>query len=209
MASHELTFPGQLTPPDIQAYQQFSIQSESHLHRVRRGATPIFLDGIDGRLNPESFYVKSKSASSKRRQNLEYQQAHTFFSSTNSNALEFTKHQKESQAEEALTVTGREIKRSSTIQRAVEAYMKSNLMKNTCLNNNNVKEDTIYGSLIPEPCLGTWQTVYQVVQLLLEGRITWKQIHDNFKGQEVSQREIELFCELSPLQKRVRKKSGS
>ncbi|VDK41970.1 unnamed protein product [Taenia asiatica] len=74
MIPHELAFPGHLTPPDIQAYQQFSNQSGNPLfspNRLRslRKAPPLLLDGIDGRLNPESFYIKSKSAS-KQRQNL-------------------------------------------------------------------------------------------------------------------------------------------
>ncbi|CDI98746.1 cytosolic carboxypeptidase 2 [Echinococcus multilocularis] len=67
MTTHELAFPGHLTPPDVQAYQQFSNQSGSPLlstYRLRsfRKYTPLLIDGVDGRLNPESFYIKSKSA---------------------------------------------------------------------------------------------------------------------------------------------------
>ena len=98
---------------------------------------------------------------------------------------------------------GKEIKRSTTIQKAVEAYMRLNLMRNHSPINDSAKLGHSYVSIIPEPSLSTWKMVREVVQMLLDGQTTWEQIRDNFKGQEANQREIELFCELSSLQKRV------
>ena len=95
MAGRDLAFPGHLTPPDIQAYQQFSIQSDNQLiyaNRIRKvhKATPLLLDGIDGRLNPESYYVKSRSAT-RRHQVVEYKRsslADGYFNPINTNAFD-------------------------------------------------------------------------------------------------------------------------
>ncbi|KAL5965182.1 Cytosolic carboxypeptidase 2 [Taenia solium] len=195
MIPHELAFPGHLTPPDIQAYQQFSNQSgnplfsPNRLHSLRK-APPLLLDGIDGRLNPESFYYKSKSAS-KQRQNLLMQEILPEY------RLE------ERRTCDSFVINGSEIRRPNSIHQAVEAYMRRSSIKNSSNVDRNTKTEASCGPLMPEPSLHTWRMTNEIVDLLLEGQISWEQIEANFKCHEPEKHEIESFCQLSPLQKKT------
>lgn len=81
--------------------------------------------------------------------------------------------------------------------------MQRDQIKGQRANEKNDLKDESEGSLIPLPSLNTWRTTSKIVELLLEGRITWDQIKFNYQGQEPDQKEIELYCNLSPVQKRV------
>lgn len=223
MIPHELAFPGHLTPPDIQAYQQFSNQSGNPLfspNRLRsyRKAATLLLDGIDGRLNPESFYIKSKSAS-KQRQNLlmhELLPVRRFFEpppsvplvnevSCRFGRLKVIKNYRleERKVCDSLIINGSEIRRPNSIHQAVEAYMRRSSLKSSSSVDRNTKTEASCGPLMPEPSLHTWKMTNEIVDLLLEGQISCKQIEANFRCHEPEKHEIELFCQLSPLQKRV------
>ncbi|KAL5105792.1 hypothetical protein TcWFU_005037 [Taenia crassiceps] len=211
MVFHELAFPGHLTPPDIQAYQQFSNQSGNPLfasNRLRtfRKATPLLLDGIDGRLNPESFYIKSKSAS-KHRQDLLMQEilpVRRFFEPPPLIPLINEEHRlEEKRCLDSLFVNGSEIRRPNSIHQAVEAYMRHASIKSSSIVDSNTETEASYGSSMPEPSLHTWRITNEIVDLLLQGQISWKQIEANFRCHEPEKHEIEVFCQLSPLQKRT------
>ncbi|VDL26764.1 unnamed protein product [Hymenolepis diminuta] len=81
--------------------------------------------------------------------------------------------------------------------------MRKNVVRNQFVIDKSQSNEGSFGSLIPEPSLHTWRMTNEIVEMLLEGRITWGQIKSNYRGQEPNQKEIELFCQLSPAQKRT------
>lgn len=76
-------------------------------------------------------------------------------------------------------------------------------VRNTSVIDENQSLEGPFHALMPEPSLHTWRTANELVEMLLKGKITWRQIQSKYQGQEPEQREIDLFCELSPVQKRV------
>nr|CDS30819.1 cytosolic carboxypeptidase 2 [Hymenolepis microstoma] len=176
MAAHEMAFPGHLALPDIEAYRQFSNHSRFPLHSPSRirNVSNVKLGGIDGRLNPESFFLKSRSAGKLK----------LAASSLADGVFEFP----------TLDISHNE--------QAVESYMRKNGVKNQFVIKKNHPNEGSFGSLMPEPSLHTWRMTNEIVAMLLEGKLTWSQIKSNYLGQEPDQKEIELFCQLSPVQKR-------
>lgn len=87
--------------------------------------------------------------------------------------------------------------------------MRKNGVRNQLVIDKNQSNEGSFGSLMPEPSLHTWRMTNEIVEMLLEGRITWGQIKSNYRGQEPDQKEIELFCQLSPVQKRVSNSSAN
>ncbi|KAM7534133.1 hypothetical protein Aperf_G00000105406 [Anoplocephala perfoliata] len=206
MASHELAFPGHLTPPDIQAYSQFSNRFGDPLKLISRIGKdpPLRLDGIDRRLNPESFYIRSAGKFGRKREVAASSLAHGFFEFPylDLNKNESYRNEKSS-AKEEFFINGTEVKKTNLIQQAVESYMRRNEVRNTPVIDSNQSLEERFGTLMPEPSLHTWRMTNELVEMLLNGKITWRQIQSKFRGQEPEQREIDLFCELSPLQKRT------
>ncbi|VDN99929.1 unnamed protein product [Rodentolepis nana] len=177
MAAHELTFPGHLALPDIQAYRQFSKHSRLPLNSPSyfRNVSKVKLDGIDGRLNPESFFFKSRSAGKRK----------LTASSLADGVFEFP----------TLDISPNEL--------AIESYMRKNGVKTQFVVDKKHSNEGSFGSLMPEPSIRTWRMTHEIVDSLLEGKLTWSQIKSNYLGQEPNQKEIELFCQLSPVQKRT------
>ncbi|VDM31594.1 unnamed protein product [Hydatigera taeniaeformis] len=223
MTPRELAFPGHLTPPDIQAYQQFSNQSGNPLfssNRLRsfRKPMPLLLDGVDGRLNPESFYIKSKSAS-KRRRDLQVQEilpVGRFFEMPALSPFETEVGCKikpvlrmiqdcrldDQRVCESLTINDLKPRRPNSIHQAVESYMRSCSLKSYSVVNKQAKEESTSETLMPEPSLHTWRMASEIVELILSGQVSWKHIEPKFKCREPEKHEVELFCRLSPQQKR-------
>ncbi|VDD82556.1 unnamed protein product [Mesocestoides corti] len=224
MAAHELIFPGHLTPPDIPAYQQFSSQLANPLMSTNRCRRPrkaarLLLDGVDGRLNPEAYYYKSKSAS--RREKTQAGQgidnaSLRLYPALNRGDLEVAGWRgAERPGEEwppsyLFSSSGAGLANSPGLsQQAHFAFLKSGMYSGDQLpplvpvvqRISLQPKEVLRSRLVLTPCPTTWSMARHDVDMLLSGAISWKDVYATVRGQAVREEEIGSFNRLSLMQK--------
>lgn len=235
-SSGQLAFPGYLTPPDIPAYQQFSSQLTSLLPSANRIRTQpknakLLLGGIDGRLNPEAFYFKSKSANRKRVEPAEPSgmdllvdpflaralSKHDFFSSQGIQVShpicpQILLKEREEWPQDFLFLSKPIGLQTSAglSQQAHAAFIdrRESPQSSTFFTSHKIslqrRMDPIgWRQLSLTPNLLTWTLARAEIEKLVSGELTWREIYAKSKSERSREDEIECFYRLYPVQKHV------